>query len=242
MPVYLPPESIPANTEDKVAVVCVRAIAHSNSHNRNSNYIAKAIKPHAVEIREQPVAAKSKLECTTSSLSADNIPLKSIKIDSNWKQTRRVSKWAFGGNSGYDYQFVTKSAKASAALSLYWDGRLIEPIHQAAWREMLTRQPHKLNNSEIEFLREAPHLDQADPKQVRLHSAKTVVWNGRTVVETEGETVDANEPVIRKHEIAFDNYGDYRSVGQISYSAKAADFPKFETAGLKMMNSIRWAK
>jgi len=195
----VPPELIPPRTEfrsDRIE-------------------IAQVVK--AVEA-PKPAKVQTKLECTTASLAADGVPIRSIKIAPNWKQTRRVAKWVSGGNSGYDYQFVPKAAEHDAAVSIKWDGCFVEPRHQAAWREILGSEPHKLSEDEKKFLHEALYVYQANPAHFRLRQAQTLVWNGRKVVELQSDSTDVGKPVIENHAVVFDNYGDFKTAGQVSFS------------------------
>lgn len=232
---YVPPDFVPPATGERTEIVCPVRVSNGESLAKKPEVI------RAVEVGKRPVA-KVKIECTPESLARDNVPIASIEIPRGWRQTRRSAKWAYGGNSGYAYEFVRRQGKSSAVFSIDWDGRFVEPQCHAAWREILTGPPHKLDAEEIEFLHRVLYISEADPERFRLDSAKTVAWGGRIVIEIEGETIASDNPGVRMHAIVFDNYGDFRCAGQVSFSAEPENFVKLEPAGLKIMRSIVWAK
>lgn len=203
---------------------------------------------HIIRVGTERAAAKqtdqntsqTKLECTPASLAADNVPIKSFRVPPGWVQTRRSSKWAFGGNTGYNYEFAPESRHAEAGLFIDWDGRTIAENYRAEWRDIFSKPPHQLDQGEIVFLDEVIKLNHADANYYKLNSARTVDWNGRMVVETDAQTVSVDDPVFHSIAITFDNYGDLTSAGVIRYSATPELFDKYMGEAMKSMKKIQW--
>ncbi len=110
-------------------------------------------------------ASDTELECTPETLVADNVPIQAFQIPQGWEQTRRSAKWGFGGNTGYNYEFSPKSKHTEVGLLIDWDGRTIQEIHRAAWRDIFAKKPHDLDKGELAFLDEVIKLNHADPTQ-----------------------------------------------------------------------------
>ena len=237
MPFYPPP---PNSVEEKTPFVFF--VPHKSF---DSILISKGASSKMFNLntpKSTDSASNTKLECTPETLVADNVPIQAFQIPQGWEQTRRSAKWGFGGNTGYNYEFSPKSKRAKAGLSIDWDGRTIDETHRAAWRDIFAIAPHELDKGELAFLDEVIKLNYADPTQYKLNSARTIDWNGRMVVEIDGQTISENEPVFHCFAIAFDNYGDLSSAGVIRFSATKELFEKYKNDALKSMKEIRWRK
>jgi len=190
-------------------------------------------------------SAKAKLICTEKSFAQDRVPLKSFRIPPGWEQTKRYSGWAFGGNTGYCYEFAPKGKAQEGGLYIDWDGNIfIDYGYQLAWRELLKAPPHELNQADLVVMDRMVRLNQADPEYFKLSAAKLMDWNGRKVVWTEGQTLPTNnstDPIYHSFAITYDNHGDWKSAGTIRFSGTKEVFDQHKAEAEKTMRELRWS-
>lgn len=183
---------------------------------------------------------ESKLECTPESFARDNVPILSVKISPDWKQTKRTAKWAYGGQAGYDYEFSPRLDSNSLRLFINWDGTIIQESQRAFWRDIFLKPPHDLSVGELEFLFKTMQLNFANSEAFKLTTAKTVEWNGRTVIQCEGDSIVEGAPERHLFAIAFDNYPEHSSAGVFGFSGSKLDFERNREDALKIVKSVVW--
>lgn len=103
------------------------------------------------------------------------------------------------------------------------------------------KQPHDLTQNELDFLKVGVIPEDADPEYTKLRTARTVDWNGRTVIEIEGETIIERNPGIQSFTITYDR-GDGFCPGAVYFSGKREDYSKYLDKAKEAMKSIQWAK
>lgn len=254
MPLDVPPNSgPPVNVNGpRIEIVSPARVSKNKVVFPDATRVARKPKPPmppSLPRSRRVVRYALELECTPRSLAEDNVPINSIKIPQGLEQFDRDAFTYDSGDGEYYYEFVPrKDDREEAKFLIRWDGSIVQPKYQAAWRRILTKPPHKLSKDEIEFVRRYLYLPYIyhryeKPHSFQLKSAKTSNWNGRKVVETISETVlNPNGTVFKSHAITFDNYGDFGTAAEVSYCATKKDFTSFKRIALKAMKSIRWTK
>jgi hypothetical protein len=77
-----------------------------------------------------------------------------------------------------------------------------------------------------------------------FNMTKTVVWNGRKVIETEGEWPNDQEfrhkAGTTEYCLVYDLFGNGEAAGQIYLRASKEEYPKYIDKARECMKSIKW--
>lgn len=183
------------------------------------------------------------VECTPESLVADRVPFESFKIPTDWHQTERIATWPSGKES-YHYAFEPNSNKEGVRLTIDWNGKSLRSERFGTppeWTSMMTKPPHDLDAFELSFLRTVLKLENVDSNRFKLITARTTSWNGKTVIETEGETLPHKTPALRSYAVTFDIQLPV-TAATICYSAPKNEFTKFKEAAIDAMRAVEWSR
>jgi len=177
----------------------------------------------------------SMLPCTSKTLASTHLPIKSIAIPSAWVQYE-------GSRSGY-FAFHP-DGNEDVIFAIYWDGYRVPGSLQHTMKNILRQPPHDLSSQErFEFWDLFPQNKAR--RDFSFDLLKTVVWNGRKVIETEGEWPKAEEYSHKagttEYCLIYDMFGNGESAGQIYLRASKEDYAKYIDKAKECMKSIRWS-
>jgi len=176
------------------------------------------------------------LPCTAKNLALKHIPIKSIAVPAGWVQYEGTGRGCFAFHP---------DGKEDVIFAIYWDGYHVPGSEQHTMKNILRQPPHELSPQErYEFWNLFPQ-DKAG-QDFTFNLTKTVVWNGRKVIETQGEwpnTVEyRHEAGTTEYCLIYDLFGTGESAGEIYLRASKEDYPKYIDKAKECMKSIRWSR